>query len=228
MKLPVALDGKVLVLREVQGDKRLWCCPQDGHERLFAEHCINEGHALQLLKIHDCACDRRGYARVNAELVEAVLQAALVGPICKLAGRFLELLEGHKVREQVVLLSLLKILNYGRLAEIFARGGLAWCAQEGGLTAFGEPKVIIGMICLCWYTLVGWRYLIVDFLQWAFNNSLHSHFLLYLSLLVLFLHSVYGNLVVLLLDDLIEVLEFGVKVACSRISIYVWFLDERK
>ena len=84
------------------------------------------------------------------------------------------------------------------------------------------------MICLCWCTLVGWGYLIVDFLQWAFNNFLHSHFLLYLSLLVLFLHSVYCNLVVLLLDDLVEVLEFGVEVACSRISIYVWFLDERK
>ena len=84
------------------------------------------------------------------------------------------------------------------------------------------------MICLCWYTLVGWRYLTIAFLQRALNNSLHSHFLLHLSLLVLFLHSVHGNLVVLLLDDLVEVLEFGVEVACSRISIYVWFLDERK
>ena len=45
---------------------------------------------------------------------------------------------------------------------------------------------------------------------------------------MLFLHSVHGNLVVLLLDDLVEVLEFGVEVACSRVSIHVWFLDERE
>ena len=66
------------------------------------------------------------------------------------------------------------------------------------------------------------------FLQRALNNSLLSHFFLDLSLFVLFLHSVHGNLIVLLLDDLVEVLEFRVEVACSRVDIHVWFLDERE
>ena len=82
------------------------------------------------------------------------------------------------------------------------------------------------MVSLRWYRLVGWKYLTAAFLKRALSKILNSNLLLHLSLLMLLLQIVNGDLVVFFLNDLIQVLELGIEVACGRVSVHVWFFDE--
>jgi len=87
----------VLILGQVERDERFWGRVEKDHERLLVQHRIDQGHAMELLKVHDRAGDRRGVAHINTELIQAVFQA--LAAIHWLISGLLELLKRHEVRQ---------------------------------------------------------------------------------------------------------------------------------